>query len=86
MFLIANYIERVESLWTLLALKIDRVSLVQGLETTLLNRREMHKNIFASRALDEAIPFGAIEPLHYTTFSHKYPLHGSSFRMRLWEG
>jgi hypothetical protein len=34
----------------------------------------MHKNIFASRALDEAITFGAVKPFHYTAFSHKYPL------------
>lgn len=75
MFLIANYVERVEALGTLLTLKIHRVSLVQGFEATLLNRREMHKNIFAGRALDETVPFGAIKPFHYTTFSHKYPLH-----------
>ena len=72
MFLIADYVERVEAFWTLLALEIYRVSLVQCLETTLLNRRKMHKNIFASRALDEAVPFGAVKPFHYTTFSHKY--------------
>ena len=75
MLLVANYVERVQALGTLLALKIDRISLVQGLETALLNRRKMHKNIFASRTLNEAIPFGAIKPFHYTTFSHKYPLH-----------
>jgi hypothetical protein len=85
-FLIANYIKRVETLWALLTLKIYRVSLIQGFETTLLNRREMHKNIFASRALNETVPFGAIKPLHYTTFSHKYSPSLIIFRMRLWEG
>lgn len=75
LFLIPHYVERIQALWALLALKINHVSLVQCLETTLLDRREMHKNIFASRALDEAIPFCAVKPFHYTTFSHKYPLH-----------
>jgi len=86
MFLIANYVERVEPLRALLALKIYRVSLVQCLETTLLYRREMHKNIFASGALDEAVSLGAIKPFHYTTFSHRYSPSWIIFRMRLWEG
>jgi hypothetical protein len=86
MFLIADNVERVEPLGTLLTLKIHRVTFVQCFETALLNRREMHKNIFASRALDETVPFGAIKPFHYTTFSHKYSPSWIIFRMRLWEG
>jgi hypothetical protein len=66
-----------------LALKIYRISLIQGFETALLNRREMHKYVFASGALDEPVPFGAIEPFHYTTFSHKYSPSLIMFRIRL---
>ena len=86
MLLIANDIDCVQTFRALLALKIDRVSLVQCLETTLLNRREMHKYIFASGALDEAVSLGAIKPFHYTTFSHRYFPSSIIFRMRLWEG
>jgi hypothetical protein len=72
LLLIAHYVEGVQALGTLLALKIDRIPLIQDLEATLLNRREMHKYVFASGTLNETVSFSAIEPLHYTTFSHKY--------------
>ena len=86
LLLIAHYVKRVQPLGTLLALEIDRIPLIQGLETTLLNRREMHKYVFASGTLDETVSFGAIEPFHYTTFSHKYSPSLIMLRMRLREG
>jgi hypothetical protein len=85
-FLIANYVDCVQPLGALLALKIYRVSLVQCLEPILLNRREMHKNVFACGALNETIPLGAVKPFHYTTFGHKDSPSFIIFRMRLWEG
>jgi hypothetical protein len=46
----------------------------------------MHKNVFASRALDEAIALGAVKPFHYTTFCHRYSPSFIIFRMRQREG
>lgn len=84
MFLIANDIDCVQAFRALLALKIDRISLIQCLEAALLNRGEMHKYIFASGALDKAVSLGTIKPFHYTTFSHRYFPSSIIFRIRLW--
>ena len=85
-FLVADYVDCVEPFGALLALKIYHVALVEGLESILLNGREMHKNIFAGRALDKSIALGPVKPLHYATFSHKYFPSFIVCRMRLWEG
>jgi hypothetical protein len=48
----------------------DRLSFVKCRQASLLNRRNVHKNVFASRrGLDEAKALGRVEPL-YSTFSH----------------
>ncbi len=49
--------------------KFHHLALVQGLVAFHLDRGEMHENIFPGLALNEPIPLGGVEPLHYTMFS-----------------
>lgn len=70
--MIANHIGRIQPFRTLLALEIDSVAFIECLEPALLNRRKMHKYIFAGRALNESVTLGPAKPLHNTTFAHKY--------------
>ena len=46
------------------------LSLLQALETARLDRREMHKNVFAILTADEAVAFGVVEPLYCSLFCH----------------
>jgi hypothetical protein len=62
---------RIQSLGPLLAFELNRFALIQSLVSALLNRREVNKNVLARRALNEAIAFGTIEPLHNTVFFHR---------------
>jgi hypothetical protein len=84
--LITNYVDRVEPFRAFLAFKIYRVALVERLKSILLDRREMDKNIFAGRALNESIALGPVKPLYDTTFSHKYSLSCIIFRIVGGEG
>ena len=50
--------------------KLHRLALLQALEAARLDRREVHKNIFAILTADEAVAFGVIEPLYCSLFCH----------------
>src|SRR5271167_4997843 len=67
---VAQHIRRVQPFGTLLTLELDRFSFIQALVAVFLDRREMYKNVFAGRTLNEAISFGPVEPLHHSMLSH----------------
>ena len=46
------------------------LALLQAFETARLDRREVHKNIFAILAADKTVAFGVIEPLYCSLFCH----------------
>ena len=50
--------------------KLHRLALLQALESARLDRREVHKNVFATLTADEAVAFGVIEPLYCSLFCH----------------
>jgi hypothetical protein len=50
--------------------EFDRLALLKALETACLDRREVHKNIFAVLTANEAVAFGVVEPLHCSLFCH----------------
>ena len=50
--------------------ELHGLALLQALETARLDRREVHKNIFAILTADEAVAFGVIEPLYCSLFCH----------------
>jgi hypothetical protein len=56
------------SLRTLGHVELHRLALLQALETTRLDRRKMHKNVFAILAADKTVAFGVVEPLHCSLF------------------
>src|SRR5277367_1014799 len=60
----------VQSFRPLLALELDGLAFVEALIAVFLNRGEVDEDIFSSRALNEAITLGPVEPLHDTVFPH----------------
>ena len=50
--------------------ELHRLALLQALEAARLDRREVHKNVFATLTADEAVAFGVIEPLYCSLFCH----------------
>ena len=50
--------------------KLHCLALLQALEAARLDRREVHKNVFATLTADEAVAFGVIEPLYCSLFCH----------------
>ena len=50
--------------------ELHGLALLQASESARLNRREMHKNIFAGLTAEEAVAFGVVEPLHCSLFCH----------------
>jgi hypothetical protein len=51
-------------------IELNRLALLKASETTRLNGREVHKNIFAILTADKAVAFGVIEPLYCSLFCH----------------
>jgi len=58
------------ALRTLRHLKLHRLAFLQALETSRLDCRKMHKNVFATLTADEAVAFGVVEPLYCSLFCH----------------
>ena len=56
------------ALGTLGDVELDRLTLLQAPEAARLDGREMHKNVFAILAADEAVAFGVVEPLYCSLF------------------
>src|ERR1039458_5169950 len=50
--------------------ELHGLALLQASESARLNRREMHKNIFAGLSSELAVAFGVVEPLHCSLFCH----------------
>jgi len=48
--------------------ELNRLALLQALESARLNCREVHENVFAILAADEAITLSVIKPLHCSLF------------------
>src|SRR6266498_1272253 len=51
-------------------IKLDRLALLQALETSRLHRRKVHKHIFAILSADKTIALGVVEPLYCSLFCH----------------
>jgi hypothetical protein len=64
----ADHVRGVQSLGSLLAFELDRVSLVQSLISVLLNCREVYEDVLTSGTLDKPISFGSVEPLDHAIF------------------
>src|ERR1700757_1896862 len=50
--------------------ELHGLTLLKASETASLDRREVHKNVFAILAADKAIAFGVVEPLYCPLFCH----------------
>src|SRR5580658_5147937 len=50
--------------------KLHRLTLLQALEAARLDRREVHKNVFAILTADKAIALGVVKPLYCSLFCH----------------
>ena|SRR5215472_7886429 len=57
-------------------------SLVKGPVAIFLDRGKMDKDVFPGRALNEAIAFGSVEPLHSSLLFHKCNSFRLSFRLK----
>ena len=66
----ARDVSGLESFGALIHFELDGFALVQAPVSRLLNRREVHEHILASRALNKTVALGSIEPLHCAFFSH----------------
>src|SRR5438105_15686997 len=51
-------------------IKLHCLALLQALEAARLDRREVHKNIFATLPADKAVAFGVVKPLYCSLFCH----------------
>jgi hypothetical protein len=58
------------TLGTLGNVELNRLALLETLETARLDCREVHKNIFATPAADEPVTLGIVEPLYRPLFRH----------------
>src|SRR5262252_3471037 len=58
------------ALWAFRHVELHGLALLQALETSRLDCREMHKNVFATLTANEAVAFGVVEPLHCSLFCH----------------
>src|SRR5262252_9907103 len=58
------------ALWAFRHVELHGLALLQALETSCLDCREMHKNVFATLTANEAVAFGVVEPLHCSLFCH----------------
>ncbi len=54
--------------------ELDRLTLLQALEATGLDGREMHENVFASLTADKAVALGVIEPFYCSLFHSDWVL------------
>ena len=64
------YILSLPALGTFRNVELHGLTLLQALEPARLNRREVHKNIFATLAADKTISLRVVEPLYCSLFCH----------------
>jgi hypothetical protein len=67
------YVLSLPALWAFDHVELHALALLQAPETTGLNCREVHENIFPRLTADESVPFGIVEPLYCSLF-HIYIL------------
>src|SRR4029077_11714 len=58
------------ALWPLGHVELHTLALLQAAEAACLDRREVHKYIFATLTADEAVAFGVVKPLYCSLFCH----------------
>jgi hypothetical protein len=56
--------------WAFGDVEFHALALLEALETASLDRREVHKNVFASLPADEAVALSVIKPLYCSLFCH----------------
>jgi hypothetical protein len=64
------YVLSLPALGALGHVELHGLALLQALEASRLDCREMHKNVFATLPADETIPLRVVEPLHCSLFRH----------------
>jgi hypothetical protein len=64
-----NYVRGLKALGSLNHLELDCRSLLEVAVAVALDGRIVDKNVFTLVALNEAVPFGGIEPLNGSSFS-----------------
>jgi hypothetical protein len=67
----AYHVGRLETLGAFQQIELHCLAFVECAVTILLDRGEMHEDVFARGALDESITLGPVKPLHCTLLSHK---------------
>ena len=65
-----RYVFSLPALGTLGHVELHLLTLLQALETGRLDRRGVHKNIFAILTDDETVALSAVEPLYCSLFCH----------------
>jgi hypothetical protein len=65
---VGSHIFRLQALRPLLHFEFHLLPFIQCLIAVRLDGGEMNENIFARLSLNKSIPFGRVEPLHYTLF------------------
>src|SRR5581483_2409183 len=68
--LLLGDVGRLLSLRALHDVELDGLALGQGAEPGALDGSVMDEDVFLARALDEPVPFGVVEPLHDSGFTH----------------
>jgi hypothetical protein len=58
------------ALWPLGHIELNTLAFLQAAEAACLNRREVHKYIFATLTADKAVAFGVVKPLYCSLFCH----------------
>src|SRR5438552_16673937 len=56
--------------WPFCYFELHSLAFLQALEAARLDRREVHKNIFATLPADKAVAFGVVKPLYCSLFCH----------------
>jgi hypothetical protein len=59
---------RLPALGALGHVELDGLTFLQAFETARLDRREVHKNVFAILAADKPVSFSVVEPLYCSLF------------------
>src|SRR5206468_9944986 len=67
----AHDVACLKSFRTFEQVELHALALIQSAIAVLLDGGEMHEDVFAGGPLDEAKPFGSVEPLHCSLLSHK---------------
>ena len=58
------------ALWPLGHIELYTLALLQAAKASCLDRREVHKYIFATLTADKAVAFGVVKPLYCSLFCH----------------